>query len=232
MTLSEIQAFVRSAVLEKTNDVGLLPDTADLLRWVNAAHKAVYAQAVEWNPRPWFERSADVAYANPLPFATLAGAGKSIGKIHLVRVKVGSGYAPVVPLEAGEIDFADIEEGTDTTANSLTSRWYVEGKNLWLTPPPNVAVELRVSFVREIGALASPANDETEMLGGHFGDHHEVVGFKAAQLVYRKDEVRVTPWDLDVEDGLRALRSALARNQGQRTRRIRRASHFPSTRRR
>lgn len=232
MTWTQLRDFIRSAVLEKTGDNGLIADSADLDRWANAGHRAIYNEAVLKNPVPWMERSADVAYANPLLFATIEGAGKKIRKVHLLRVKVGSGYAPVLPREEGELDFADIEEGTDITSNSLSSVWFVEGRNIWLTPPPNVPVTLRASFTRELGDLASPTNDAVDLLGGHLGDHHELVGLKAAQLLYKKDEQLRTPWDTEVEDRLWALKRALGRNQGQRTRRIRRASHFPNVRRR
>lgn len=228
MTLTQLRVFVRDAILEKSTDLGLVPSEASLDWYCHAAHKAIYEQAVQWNPRPWIVRSADLAYANPLLFATIAAGNGAVRSLHLVRVKVGSGYAPVPPLEVGEIDFADMEEGASSSATALSSRWYVEGRNLWLTPPPSAAVELRASFVREIGNIAADA----ELLGGQLTDHHELVGFKAAQLLYRKDEVLRTPWDVDVEERLRALRHALARNQGQTTRRIRRSSHFPSTRRR
>lgn len=225
--LDQLRRETRDAVLEKSSDRGLLPDDTSLDIYVNAANRSVFNQAVKWNPRPWMERSADLAYANPLPFSGIAGAAP-IKRIHLVRVKTGGGYAPVTPVEEGELDFADIEEGV--TAASITSRWFVEGEALWLTPPPASAPQLRVSFVRAIGSMSDP-NDHFA-LGGQMPDHHDVVVWKAAQLVYRKDEMLRTPWDVEVEDGLRALRSELARNQGQRTRRIRRASHFPNTRRR
>jgi hypothetical protein len=226
VTLTELRAFVRSAVLEKATDKGLIPSDADLDLYLHAAHKAIYDLACKWNPRPWMERSADHAYANPLPLATLAGAGKAVREVYLLCVKDGAGYRPLTPREAGYLDFADLEEGVSAAANP--SQWYVEGVAIWLTPPPARAAVLRASFVREVGAIG--ANDQ--LLGGRLGDHHELIGFKGAQLVYRKDEQLRTPWDVEVEERLRALRSALARNQGQRTRRIRRASHFPNTRRR
>lgn len=234
MTFAQIRQFIRSAVLEKTGDNGLIADEADLDRWANAGHRAIYIEATQKNPRPWFERSGDVVYANPLPLATLQGGGKPIAKIHLLRVKVAGGYAPVQPLEEGEKDFADEEDGVGqvVTQNALTSKWFVEGKSLWLTPPPAAAPTLRASFVRELGLLVSPGDDGVELLGGNFGDHHELVGFKAAQLLYQKDELRVTPWDFAVEERLQTLRRELSRNQGQGPRRIRRRSHFPSAGRR
>lgn len=226
MTLTQLRAFIRSAVLEKATDTGLIPNDADLDLYGHAAHKAIYEEAVKANPVPWLERSLELAYANPLPLAALKGAGAAVRSVHLLRVKTGSGWAKVVPNEQGAIDFADIEEGASAAA--ITSRWFVEGQAIWLTPPPSDAAILAASFVREIGNVAA----EAELLGGRLGDHHELVGFKGAQLIYRKDELLRTPWDQEIEDRLRAMRKALARNQGQRTRRIRRASHFPNTRRR
>lgn len=228
MTLGELRDEVRDAVLEKASDTGLIPDTASLDRWINRANRDVYRQAVEWNPTPWIERSADVAYAAPLSFAAIAGPGKPVRSVHLVRAKLGSDYYAVDPLEEGALDFVGYEPASGG-GGLLPSRWYVEGRALWLTPPPVGPTELRVSFVREAAAMAAPADPA---LGGVLGDHHDLVALTAAQLLYRKDEMLVTPWDKDVEKGLRDLRSALARNQGQRTRRVRAASHFPTVRRR
>ncbi|MGE5617336.1 MAG: hypothetical protein ACM3UX_00205 [Candidatus Woesearchaeota archaeon] len=227
MTLTQLRSFVRDAVMEKSTDLGLIPDDTSLDRYAHAAHKAIYEQAVEWNPRPWMVRSADLTYANPLTFTTIAGGGKPVRSVHLVRVKNGVGYSPVTPQEAGYIDFADFEDGATSVQVPESCRWYVEGAGLYLTPPPTGAT-LSVSFVRHVGEIASG----DEILGGLLLDHHDLVGFKAAQLIYRKDEMLRTPWDEEIAEKLRALRSALARNQGQRTRRIRRSSTFPNTRRR
>jgi hypothetical protein len=231
VTLTQLLAFARDAVLEKSTDLGLIPDDTSLKRYAHAAHQFVYEAAVKWNPRPWVERSNDVTYAHPLTFSTLAGQnGKPIRSIHLVRVSTGYGYAPVTPIDPGYLDFADIEDGSVVVQGptDLTSRWFVEGDKVWLTPPPATSPILRVSFVRHVGEIG----DSAELLGGLFADHHSCVAFRTAQMLYRKDESLRTPWDEEVADRMRALRAALQRNEGQRTRRVRRQSHFPNTRRR
>jgi hypothetical protein len=234
LNLAALRDAVRDAVMEKVTDLGLIPSDASLDRYINAANRAIFKEAAAWNPRPWFERSADIAYASPLPFSSLTPDSAPVRSVHLVRVKVANGYAPVTPLEEGELDFAEIEAGGAAnpvlSQNAIASRWFVEGQAIWLTPPPAGATVLGVSLVRAIGSMTDAVNHYA--LGGQLPDHHDLVVWKTAQLLYWKDEVLRTPWDAEIAEGLRALRKELARNQGQRTRRIRRASHFPNTRRR
>lgn len=228
MNLATLRTRVRAAVLERATDVGLISGDPEANDWINAANRAVFNQAVEWNPRPWIERSGDVVYAGPLLLATLAGGGAPVKSVHLLAVKVGSGYEKITPSEEGYLD----DSGLDpllAVASASPSRWFVEGQGIWLAPAPGAAPTLKAWFVRQLVDLAA---DVDVPLGGLFLDHHDLIVYKAAQLLYRKDEMILTPWDKDVDEGLRVLRSALARNQGQRTRRIRPASHFPNIRRR
>jgi hypothetical protein len=229
--LTELRADVRSAILEKTSDVGLIPDDTDLDRWINAAIRAVYNVALKANPRPWMERSGDLEYAAPLSYQAIGAGGEPVRKIYLCRAKAGAGWVKVDPLEEGELDFADLEDGVPGPAAS-SSRWMVEGQDFWLTPPPSGPAILRLSFVRELPALVVGAPPAPLALGGRVLGHHDAVVWKAAQLIYAKDEVIQTPWDRHYAQAELELKRDLARNQGQRTRRIRRQSHFPNVRRR
>lgn len=224
MNLSELRERTREVLAERATDRGLISDDAELDRWLNSANRSLFNEAVRWNPRPWIERTGDLAYTDPLPFSSLLAAPASVKSIHRVAAKDGEAYYALTPAEEGYLDDSDVDPGLPVQTASDLTKWYVEGEDLRLYPPAAVGTYLRVWLVRELADMV----DEGDLpLGGRFADHHDLVVWKAAQLLFRKDEVFVTPWDRELEDGRRALRSALARNQGQQTRRIRRASHFP-----
>lgn len=236
MTLEEIRTAVRDAVAERASDAGLISSEAELDRWINAANRTVFRKAIKKNADRWKERASDIAYVapGPLDFSVIAGGdpllagplavafGSSpVEHISLVRAKRSDGnYYPVTPFEQGE-DHAEIEPVT-ATSGSFPFRWYVEGEALWLSPPPVVDQTLEVTFVRSLAVLAAGEH----ALAGRYPESHDVVVWKAAQLLYAKDEQRSTPWDAEWNESIRDLLASIARSQNQQTRRVRRRSHY------
>lgn len=221
MDLAALRTEVRRLVSERSSDKGLIPDVAALDGWINRANRQVYRKACEWSVAPFVARTGELPYAGGgVAYSAIVAAPAVVRQVVLVKVKRGADFYRVEPYEAGYLDHASLEPAPETAAGI---RWYVEGEKLLLTPEPAVVPTLRVHYLPEARDLtdANPAP-----LNGRVADAHDLIALVAAQLLFRKDEFQRTPWDQDVGDGYNDLRRALARSQGQRTRRIRRASHY------
>jgi hypothetical protein len=235
MTRTELIQAIRDIVNEKATDTGLVTE-AEIIRDANRANREVYKRCLEWNLDPWLERSENFAYpVNGLSFAVVAGevapefaddfsfafSGSPIAKLGLVKIQEGADFYKIDPVD-NAMDHADIEPAQGRSPLSGT-RWFVEGQRIWLTPPPAGSPTLKVWFARSLLDLGTPLD---QPLAGRLMDHHDLVALVAAQMIFKKDEMLRTPVDTDVTEGFIDLRRALSRSSEQRTRRIRRSSHY------
>jgi hypothetical protein len=223
-TLTTLQEHVRDLVAERASDKGLIESDAALTRWINRAARQVYRKALEWDAQAWVVRSGELSWqaTNTLTFAEIITGQTVLDRIVAVKVKRDGNFYAVDPYDVGYLEHIYLEP--DPGASTIPSfRWYVEAQELRFTPVPTGTQTLVVHY---LPVLADMSQGTEEPLAGRLDAHHDLVALVAAQMLFRKDEWFATPWDADVKDGYDDLRRALTRTQGQRTRRIRRASHF------
>lgn len=220
-TLTNLRTEVREAVFEKATDTGLITSDTMLDRWINRANQQVWLRGLLRNPRAWIERTAQFAFPTTGSYAlgslvSPAVSDSLIWRLFSVESLESGVWKPLWAVE-GNGDYLEFEEDSATTFDP-TRRWYIEGLSLRLTPLPSAALTLRARLAR--APVDMTANDEA--LGGKYPEHHQLVALKAAQLLYRRDEEKTTPWDREVEGLTLTFTDALRRNQGGITRRINR----------
>lgn len=223
MTLADLRTLVREAVLEKTTDKGLIESDTVLDRWINVANKSLWTLGLQRNPAKWAERSTNKTMTTTGAFAlggliAPATADTLIHRVHLVERLYGTDWLPVFPME-GLNEHVEWDGPGSIEYASPDARFYVEGGNLRFSPAPTASVTFRAKFTR----IPTDMTTGTDVaLGGQYLEHHALVAFRTAQLFYKRDEVKKTPWDDEVDKLQRDFIDSLRRSQGGITRRVNR----------
>lgn len=234
MTFLDAKNGVTEALKEQLSSRGLVPDTAALERWVNRANGNVWVWAVERNPRAWWVRSADLTFdpvVGSIPYADILNFGIDppsepavyrIEKLWYFDTN-DSKWKAMQPLESEDQPLYEPTQPALAPNPPKPTRWYVEGTSIFFTPVPTTSLQVRVTY---IPVLQPMGLDSDWLLGGKHQAHHDLVIFKALQLLWKKDDAQATPWDSEVQDGFKDFLRTLRRTQGMRTRRVRRVSHY------
>lgn len=224
MTFTELEAAILVEAKEKVSPRGTIPTTAYLREVATRAERKIWNLGLETNDGAWRRRGDEAGW-------TMAanGAGvnsfrpqdelSDVNKLTFVEWQDGSTWRELLPLQhAG--DRSPFERNT----GGKPLRWYLDNQGLfYVTPWPNRSIQLRGTYVPE---LLPPANGNEPLLQGQYPSHHEFVLWTCLTMLDAKDTKMTSAWEKLRKDAELAFLKALNRDQGQKTRRIRRASHY------
>lgn len=183
---SDLKAFVKHILFEEATTTALVTDPM-LTTTLVVANQKVWQRIVHQASSMYAVRSADLTLTVALGYYSLVALSTNgVYRILNVAVKVGDYYVNLTPIMSQ--DAPQREYLTTFRAYG----WYVEGDNLYFSPPIQQDQTFRLTYIPSIADLT----DGSHALGGRLVAFHPLVAYEAVLALAVKDEANLSGYKL------------------------------------